>query len=92
MGSNYYRQPRVGDRRADPAPRDFTAADVAAWDAYQEREHLKETARAIRQQELRIQRIESFMQRDHAGYMNSVWHDEYSRLVGSAAEAKERSK
>ena len=84
------RYPRVP--AADPAPRDFSKREIDIYDQHEQRQHLRETARAIRQQELRIQRIESFMRRDHAGYMNSVWHDEYSRLTGSLAEAKIRSR
>ena len=75
-----------------PAPRSLTQRDIADYDRAAELREVQQTARAIRQQEIRVQRIEAFMQRDHAGYMNSVWHDEYSRLTGSLAEAKIRSR
>ena len=76
----------------DPAPRALTAKDVADYDRASAQQELQKTARAVRQDEIRIKRIEAYMQRDHEGYMSSVWHDEYSRLTGSAAESKERSR
>lgn len=84
------RYPRIP--AADPAPRDFSAKEIAAYDTCQERQHLKEAARAIRQDEIRIKRIEALMARDIDAYHNSPWPAEYSRLTGADKEAKERAR
>ena len=84
------RYPRVP--AADPAPRDFTKREIDAYDQHEQRQHLRETARAIRQQEIRVQRIEALMNRDINAYHASCWPQEYAKLTGAAAEAAERSK
>ena len=77
---------------AEPAPRDFTQRDIDAFDRYDQAQHLKETARAVRQDEIRIKRIEALMARDIDAYHNSPWPAEYSRLTGADKEAKERAR
>ena len=75
-----------------PAPRSLTQRDIADYDRAAELREVQQTARAIRQQEIRIQRIESLMTRDINAYHNSCWPQEYAKLTGAAKEAAERSK
>ena len=65
---------RRPDRRAaeasrQPEPRPLTNRDIAAYDSFQEREALRETARAIREQQRRVEQIEALRDRDYDTYM-----------------------
>ena len=75
-----------------PAPRSLTQRDVDLYDRAAELREVQQTARAIRQQEIRVQRIENLMNRDINAYHNSCWPAELARLNGAADETKERCK
>ena len=77
---------------AAPALRSLTQRDIADYDRAAELREVQQTARAIRQQEIRVQRIENLMNRNIRAYHDSCWPEEYARLTGAAAEAKERCK
>jgi hypothetical protein len=87
MDTSYYR--RVPD--PDPAPRELSQRDVAAYDTYQDRQGVKEIARLIHNDEVRVKQIERLRDTNYHAYIDSPWPAEYSRLTGADKEAKERS-
>jgi hypothetical protein len=68
--------------------RELTSRDVAAYDTYQERQHLRDTARLVRRDEFRIKQIERLRDTNYQGYIDSVWPDVYAKMTGAADEAK----
>lgn len=87
--------PTPGYRRIpdyDPAPRALNQRDVKAYDAYQDREHIHDTARILRRDEFRLRQIERLRDTNYEAYSQSCWPDVYAKMTGAAQEAADRSK
>jgi hypothetical protein len=75
----------------DPAPRELSPADVAAYETYQDRQGVREIAHLIHNDEVRVRQIERLRDTNYHAYIDSCWPAEYSRLTGADKDAKERS-
>ena len=79
---------RRPDRRAaeasrQPEPRPLRDADIAAFDAYQEREEVRQTARSIRERDRLVEKIERLRDRDYNTYMER-FSDKLAALQGGS--------
>jgi hypothetical protein len=87
-----YRAEQAAKDAAAAAPRNFTQRDIDAYERAAELQDLRQAARDIHMQEVRMRKVEKLMQRDISAYYDSPWHDWYSKITGSAADAKERTR
>jgi hypothetical protein len=78
--------------RQDVPVREFTTRDIQQFEQAEDWQNIRQTARDIHNQEVRVKQVEKLMARDINAYYASPWHDWYSKITGSKAEAEQRSK
>ncbi|MFZ1106829.1 MAG: hypothetical protein WAN43_00590 [Rhodomicrobium sp.] len=74
---------RAASAARQPEPRPLRASDIAAYDAYQEREEVRQTARSIRERERLIEKIERLRDVDYNSYMER-FSDKLAALQGDS--------